>query len=499
MAALVFRLLLVFVLLPVAGCVSVMHPNLGPAPDKLSAYDASPTLANAVAVGTSMRDRYSEKIESQIAWERGIGVGLIGVTGVAADLAMRGVGKSEVLGLGLAGAALYTGGNWLFSKPQQMIYAAGASAVQCALDVTQPLQMADARLPSLRSDVAQIQGDAAELERLLGGRVVKTPGEISARAAIDRAKALLPAAQDLVGTLDGAAFALRSSLSAIQLQVTNAFLANSPNLQGLVEALGKSLPATGSKIIGVALPPMPKVSFTAGSPEENTLADKARALDALVGRVDRALAGVNLKPGDDKLKLCSVDLKQAGLAMKTVPAGPMTVQPGAAATVVVSGGVLPYRAEWIGSRPPEVVALKIESGQGFITVEVKKDVKAGSYRLLVLDAGQGRESIDVVVAGSGAGSSPASPASPTSLDNKATAAAAPDPTLRKVQQALIDKGLTTVRVDGKDEKLVADGRMGKISVAAMQQYMRNEGAKDDAIPGQPGQLLADVASMLAVK
>uniref|UniRef100_UPI000D34B24D hypothetical protein n=1 Tax=unclassified Variovorax TaxID=663243 RepID=UPI000D34B24D len=410
-----------------------------------------------------------------------------------------------MLGLGLAGAALYTGGNWLFSKPQQMIYAAGASAVQCALDVTQPLQMADARLPSLRSDVAQIQGDAAELERLLGGRVVKTPGEISARAAIDRAKALLPAAQDLVGTLDGAAFALRSSLSAIQLQVTNAFLANSPNLQGLVEALGKSLPATGSKIIGVALPPMPKVSFTAGSPEENTLADKARALDALVGRVDKALAGVNLKPGDDKLKLCSVDLKQAGLAMKTVPAGPMTVQPGAAATVVVSGGVLPYRAEWIGSRPPEGVALKIESGQGFITVEVKKDVKAGSYRLLVLDAGQGRESIDVVVAGSGAASSPASPtspaspASPTSPDNKATAAAAPDPTLRKVQQALIDKGLTTVRVDGKDEKLVADGRMGKISFAAMQQYMRNEGAKDDAIPGQPGQLLADVASMLAVK
>lgn len=400
---------------------------------------------------------------------------------------------TEVLGLGLAGAALYTGGNWLFSKPQQMIYAAGASAVQCALDVTQPLQMADARLPSLRSDVAQIQGDAAELERLLGGRVVKTPGEISARAAIDRAKALLPAAQDLVGTLDGAAFALRSSLSAIQLQVTNAFLANSPNLQGLVEALGKSLPATGSKIIGVALPPMPKVSFTAGSPEENTLADKARALDALVGRVDKALAGVNLKPGDDKLKLCSVDLKQAGLAMKTVPAGPMTVQPGAAATVVVSGGVLPYRAEWIGSRPPEGVALKIESGQGFITVEVKKDVKAGSYRLLVLDAGQGRESIDVVVAGTGTASSPASP------DNKATAAAAPDPKLRKVQQALIDKGLTTVRVDGKDEKLVADGRMGKISVAAMQQYMKNEGAKDDAIPGQPGQLLADVASMLAVK
>ncbi|SFQ15683.1 hypothetical protein SAMN05216567_111224 [Variovorax sp. OK605] len=492
MAALVCRLLLAFALLSLAGCVSVTHPNLGPASDKLAAYDSAPSLSNAIAVGASMRDRYAEKIESQIAWERGIGVGLIGVTGVAADLAMRGVAKSEILGLGLAGAALYTGGNWLFSKPQQMIYAAGASAVQCALDVTQPFQLAEGLRPSLRADIAKIRLDSDELQRLLGARSPTTPGEKSARGAIDRAKAVLPAAQEMLAALDGAGVALRSSLSAIQLQVTNAYLANSPNLQGLVEALGKSLPATGSKIIGVSLPPMPQVAFTAGSAAENELANKAKALDALVSDVAKTVASLNLKPGDDKLRLCSVDLKQAGLAMKLAPAGALTVRPGGAATVVVSGGVLPYRAEWIGQRPPDGVSLKVESGQGFITVEAKGGVTVGSYQLLVLDAGQGRESVDVAIGGSGGAQPPASP-------NTRAAAATPDPKLRKVQQVLIDKGITTVKVDGKDEKVLADGQMGKISIEAMRQFMRDQGAHDDQIPKRADQLLAEVASMLVFR
>ena len=496
MAAVDRWLLLMFVAPALAGCASVLQPHLGPAPEKSHQYDAAPNLANAVAIGISMRDRYLDKVEGQIAWERGIGVGLIGGTAVAADLAMRGVGKSEILGLGLAGAALYTSSSWLFSKPQQMIYAAGASAVQCALDVVQPQQLAQGSMKDLRSSIEVIERKTGELEMLLGSITPTTTGEKAARAAINRAHAVLPAARELLAALDGAAVALRSSLNAIQLQVTNAYLANSPNLQGLVESLGKSLPALGSQIIGVKLPPMPDVIFTAADPRQDELATKAMALDALVVEIARSVALVNVKPSEERLKLCNVDLRQAGLAMRRLPPGPLTVHPAGAATTVVSGGALPYRAEWIGSRPPDGVTLRIESGQGLITVEAKASVRPDKFQMLVLDAGQGRETVDVVI-GEGIGVSAAGNAASPALVAKVAVAA--NPRLRLVQQALIDKGHSSVKVDNRIEKLTADGRMGKVTVEAMRRfYIEDIGATAAQIPQDPDQLFREVAQLLGI-
>lgn len=95
--------------LPLATCATVIRPNLGPNMVARQAYDTVATLPNAFALRTSMRDHYLDKIESQVAWERGVGVGLISAAMIVTDLAMRGVGSPEILGLGLASAALCMG------------------------------------------------------------------------------------------------------------------------------------------------------------------------------------------------------------------------------------------------------------------------------------------------------------------------------------------------------------------------------------------------------
>lgn len=486
MTLLVRGLALVLTAAAVTGCAPML-PTLGPDPTVASAYDSKPTLQNAIAVGTSMRERYTAQVEDQVAWERGIGVGLIGGAAIAADLAMRSVGKAEILGLGLAGAAAYTSGNWLFSKPQQMIYAAGASAVQCALAAMQPLQVPYQDRDELKAKIDEIVTHVDQINNLLAAGNQTTQSAVS--ASVGRANALLPAASDALALLDNAGGVLRSSLSAIQLQVTNAYISNSPNMQGLVASLGAALPAVGTTIIGVSLPSTPPSGASVAELSSPQLKNEIEDLDRLVARVSRIVESVNVKPSTDSLKLCNVDLKQAGLSMKIIPAGDLSVRPGSSGTVVVSGGVLPYRAEWIGARPTsDQVSLTIESGQGFVTIDAKPGAKPGSYQLLLLDAGQGREIVGIVISGEDTKQLSPKSANPTSSANS---------TVRKIQQALIDKGFRIVKVDGRNATLVADGRSGKITVEAMRQFYRSQGAADDQIP-TGDQLVKEVAQLLRV-
>lgn len=494
MATLVRTLLALLTTVLLSGCASMIKPNLGPDPEIARAYDVAPTLTNAIAVGTSMRERYTAKVEEQIAWERGIGMGLIGAAAIAADLAMRGVGQSEILGLGLTSAAVYTGSNWLFNKPQQTIYALGASAVQCALDVIQPLQEPYGSRDELKTKIGETVATVDEINRLLGARDPTTTSEARARSMVDRANTQLPVARDALGVLDSSPGRLRSSLNAIQVQITSAYVANSPNMQVLLESLGKALPMMGSRIVGMPLPVSASDAKSLRSSSAPELERKTGELDQLLTRLSQIVASANVNYSEDKLRLCNVDPKQVGLSMKLTPIGDLSVELGSAGTVVASGGALPYRATWIGPRPPgDWVTLTVESGQGFITVEAKAGAKEGAYQLLIADNGQGREVVNVVIKNSGT-------IQPAKVAVRAGASTLPsiDATVQRVQQALIGRGFDTVTVNGKNATLIADGRMGEITTEAMRRFLKNQGAADNQIP-DGDQLFKEVAQLLGIK
>jgi hypothetical protein len=130
-----------------------------------------------------------------------------------------------------------------------------------------------------------------------------------------------------------------------------------------------------------------------------------------------------------------------------------------------------------------------------VTVDTTPGAATGTYKLLLLDAGQGREVINVVVGGSSAAQRAGS-ATSSNTQNPAPA----DPMVAKVQKSLIARGIKTVKVDGNDSTLTADGRLGKTTVAAMRRYLKEEhGMTDDQIPDDQEALLKDVAQLLGIE
>lgn len=482
-----------------SGCASLIKPNLGPDPEVAKTYDQAPTLQNAIAVGTSMRERYSAKVEDQIAWERGIGIGLIGAATIGADLAMRSVGKSEILGLGLAGAALYASSNWLFSKPQQLIYAAGAGAVQCALDTVLPLQGPYQQQDVLQSKRDQIARTVLEVKRLKANVAPGAPGQppnslVRADAMIARANVVLTAADQALAVLKGAAGTLRSSLSAIQIQVTNAYITNAPSMEALVRSLETLIPAAPPKINTGSTAVASTVGVMRSAENEGPLVVKTAELENLITEVSLMIDAINASPAPNTLKQCNVDLKQAGLSMKLTPSE-LSITPDSKGTVTasafVSGNVLPYSSDWIGVRPPSnQLDQKIGPTPRTITVTASPAAKTGTYQILILDEAKAQETIlQVTILGETA-SSPQKQAAPVS---------AVDQRVKNLQQDLIDLGYGTVEVKGKKVTVAADGRMGSITTEAMRQFYINNGRDDvqeDAIPRESKRLFDDVENMI---
>ncbi len=479
-----------------------MQPHLGPDLEVARTYDGQQTLQNAIAVGTSMRDRYTSKSDKSIANERWMGLGLIAGSAVAADLAIRSVGSSEILGLGLAGAAGYTANNWLNSNPQRLIYSAGIRAVDCAIAAVQPLQEPYAQRDALRRKIDLIDAHARQLDSLLGHYRQPLPAESEARSAIDLAdRTLLPARKALL-QLNSAPGKLRSSLSDIEKQVRDAYILNSPDMSKLLESLG-GLAAIGNKIAVPTPETQTSKTMTANAldsdPRNVEILRQTAVLKGLVEEVIEIISMINAAGGEDA-KTCDVDLKKAGLEM-TVSSSNLTVRTGGSASLDVSGGMPNYSARWTSTHPSAAdVTYSVEGAKGSILVEAKASAKAATYKLLVMDSQHGREIVIVTVAEADPSARETSSAS---TKNKAVQpqASQQDPLLKKIQQALIDKGMKTVTIDGNTETLVADGLGGPITTAAMEGYFRAAAGTpvaDDQMP-EGDELKREVARSLGVQ
>jgi hypothetical protein len=490
-------------MLTISGC-ALVEPRLSPDPSISKAYEDTPNLPNAVNLAQSLKAQYEAKVETHIYWERVAGLTLIGAAAIATDLAIRSVGSSAIIGLGVGAGAIYAGSNWLNSKPQLFIYAAGASALQCAMDAVQPLRLAYVRRDDLERLIKKIEVSRMNLEaQLMAFTDSERPVEVlRARAAVQKEKNVVPVAREALGVLDGSAGELRSSVSSIQTQVTNAVAANSPSLQALVESLGKSLPSMGARIVGVSLPSVPdKGGATKSAGTQGQLVKPTVDLENDIVEVEAIIATVRAKPAEEKLKNCNVDLRQAGLAMKVLASGDIIVQAGGTPTLFsVSGGVLPYRQPvWTGQQPPsDQVTVKIETGLGLVSIEAKKDAPAGGYVLDLFDSAQGRASVAVVIKG-------ADPAKKVATaDTTAQAKCTSDPAIVKVQQGLLARKIEKVKVGGVEKSLTADGCMGPITEAAMRQFYKSQTTvdgkpiADDAIPKDPKQLLKEITDLLNV-
>jgi hypothetical protein len=187
------------------------------------------------------------------------------------------------------------------------------------------------------------------------------------------------------------------------------------------------------------------------------------------------------------------------LTMKVIPSGALSMAAGTTAPVSVSGGVLPYQpATWVGSAPPaDKVELTTETGAGIVTIKTKADTPPGTYMLLLRDSAQGRETVNVSVSATTGGN-----AAPPNGQNPASKCVEV-PQVKKVQQALIGKGITTVKIGDETKTVEADGCPGPVTDEAMRTFLKSQGENgapvpDDAIPTSRDKLLKEVSDILEI-
>ncbi len=151
----------------------------------------------------------------------------------------------------------------------------------------------------------------------------------------------------------------------------------------------------------------------------------------------------------------------------------------------------PYNAGWLGRTPTQGIVLDVtDSGRGVITITVEKGASAGKFELLVTDAANGSGTVTIAVA---------STAEPTTTTAAATPPVVPvDPTVKAIQKALIEAGITQVDVEGAQKQLVEDGIWGDITAAAIKKFLVDEGMAVADVPQDKEGLIAKAKENLGL-
>ena len=353
--------------------------------------DGGRKLSDAVPIAESLMSSYLENADKLQREERSVGLGLIGLGLIGGDLAVRSVAPNHVLGLGLAGAGLYAGENWSNPRPMRLIYIEGAAALQCALDVTSPMQAAYTRRTDLNTLVASLDSLSGKIDTELKKNVgSSSPVVIQARDASARAKTLIPAARAALTLLDRAGGELYGVVRRVQIEVQRAQAGAAPDFKTLAASLAAQKIFAPTPLLDSL-----KVKATSAGNEE-LLKELAADLNLDIQDTQNIIDLVNSRPSLTELQACKIDVAASGIGMKVEPAS-VVVTAGSSKTVLVSGGVPSYSAGWFGAAPPaDQVELRIEPN-GVMLITAKATSVAGEFAVLVTDSAKGRERLQVTL------------------------------------------------------------------------------------------------------
>jgi hypothetical protein len=462
-----------------------------------SAYDTDPTLPNAAKIAASLRDQYQSQVHDQIVLNRTTGLLLVGAAGAAAGLGSLGVAKNAVLGMTLGGAAAYTGTTYLSTSQLESVYAAGANALQCALDVMQPMQVAYGQRDNLVHSLQTIQPLITTMQtKLLGLPLSQAPDVMRARYDVEIAQRELAAGQRALTTLDSGGADLRDAVSRITGFVTSAIIEGSPSLANLEVNLAKSLPTVAQNIGGATTGAGPAPAK--GQNEDNFSDTDFAGLESAVATLHQIDAMVFARPQGDRLRNCAAGLSTTGLTMSVFPDDATVkladIQNSTTVTFHVVGGALPYQgANWIGAQPGDSVSqpAMADSGKGLFTVAVSKTAPLGDFDIVFFDnAGASQSATLHIAQGAPHAVTPQRPPPPPTL------ACTPDASWAAIQNRLVTDSIPPF---AKTPKLV-DGCFGATTATATTLWLATLGKMPlSTIPPNQAGLLATAKTVMQIK
>lgn len=399
-------------------------------------------LPNATKYAEDARNRMAGKAQDYAVLNNGGGALLLNVAGLAAYRGLRGGHDANIAALTTGGAALYGTQQYLYRKPREAIYWAGAGAVTCAIGVAAKTNAAALEAPAMRASLGQANDALANLAdrraELQDGLVParKACGKNPAWRTLDEAAVLLLektsasvtalraqrienrlrnielsgrlAGANLVNATDSIVDVVNSQLAAEQPDPsTLARLVSSLKMPAL-EAAGTPPPAapsaqdsTAGEAITKLLQQLSMIEGTSKGCEPRDAEAAYRSLVAAYAPVDEGYSSLekqldyveaNASPSSGAgPKQCAITRSQALLPFDIALAqeGAQPVAAGGTVLVPIVGGVGPFKAT-PASLPANgslsAIAETADDGSYRFRIEASPDATLGTYALIASDA-----------------------------------------------------------------------------------------------------------------
>src|SRR5262249_10201678 len=120
------------------------RPRGAPTPIEVRAVlDPAQDFREAWAEAERVKEAYRKALGNEAELQNWLGIGLIPLAAAAMGLGVSGGHTTQILALGLGGAAAFGTATWLSNRPRTAAYVAGYKAVTCAQQAVTPLAQRD--------------------------------------------------------------------------------------------------------------------------------------------------------------------------------------------------------------------------------------------------------------------------------------------------------------------------------------------------------------------
>jgi hypothetical protein len=417
-----------------SGC-ALTNPHIEFEKRTALAAAASVEIGAAVTYAEQTKAAYRKALGQRAEFRNLLGVGLIPLMAATLALGIDGSHATEVLILGMTGAAAYGAGTWLDGKPVERAYIAGFNATTCAIDAIEPFRIAkndpdfgefQAGLQAIDSKIEHVDTQVGKIRDALS--LMSADSLLVSRANADVDAALSVAANARTVRSNGVSLRREINLTGSRLvaavdritgEVDMAVHQSQADLQALASIIGGLGQAYGKF---TAVPESLKsAKDVKGAP--NGLEQAGESLTLRTGETINlfaelqvlhnhvaALASTSRKVGDfvnvvagskpaEALKRCGVDPDEIAGDIAVDPEGPIEFQVNAKSSVgrVIIGGRSPYRAMLVGNAPGITVIQPELFGPVFVVQSADGLVK-GEYSLMVADGSGRRKTVLIRVA-----------------------------------------------------------------------------------------------------
>lgn len=381
-----------------SGCMSIVDPYVAPGSNS---FRETKTIENAVTYAEDTREAYYRAISEHTMLNRASSLGIVGIAGSAAGLAITGGGGNLITGLGIGGASLFAGNTVLYKEARLRAYNEGAKAVTCTLGVFGPVRAAKQTV--LQTQLNTLGAAASALDTAIAA-ASSAPNSDAKRTLLSRGRQVSTSASDTLtrgrsalGRLSGAGVRLYDAVQNIRSIVYSALLKSEPDIAELVQTLGKTIPANAGLLTGLPIGQQmpqdqtPKFKIDQDSPLYR-LRSAIFATANASRDVEATLAKIGAAPSQSDIAACEIDTAATGLLFETDPPNTVVIDTSSdkpVAKIEIKGGKGPYHADWIGRDPGKLITINPPNhsggGRAVLTLESSKKNAIGTFQLKIRD------------------------------------------------------------------------------------------------------------------